>query len=89
MWRTYQGLGKRPIKVDRRGDSKSAYKVATELAPFLRRSQKDMCCNGFSVYLENHLNLIIALPIYLTVSSLIGFRSLCVVEKLGDKILGS
>ena len=46
-----------------------------------------MCCDWFSVYLENHLNLVIAQTIrYLTMSSLAAFRSLRVVKKLGDEI---
>ena len=49
-----------------------------------------MCCDWFSVYLENHLNLVIAQTIrYLTMSSLAAFRSLRVVKKLGDEIFGS
>jgi len=49
-----------------------------------------MCCNWFSVYLENHLNLVIAQTIrYLTMSSLATFRSLRIVKKLGDEIFGS
>jgi len=49
-----------------------------------------MCCDLFSVYLKNHLNLVIALPIrYLTMSSLVAFRSLRVMEKLGDEIFCS
>jgi predicted DNA-binding protein (MmcQ/YjbR family) len=44
----------------------------------------------FSVYLENHLNLVIAQTIrYLIMSSLAAFRSLRVVKKLGDEIFGS
>jgi hypothetical protein len=49
-----------PTEVDTRGNSKAVCKVATEFAPFLRRSRKDMCCDWFSVYLENHPNLFIA-----------------------------
>ena len=49
-----------------------------------------MCCDWFSVYLENHLNLVIAQTIrYLTMSSLAAFRSLRVVKKLGDEIFAS
>ena len=47
-----------------------------------------MCCDWFSVYLENHLNLVIAQTIrYLTMSSLAAFRSLRVQLWLtnGDK----
>jgi hypothetical protein len=42
-----------------------------------------MCCDWFSVYLENHLNLVIAQTIRYA------FRSLRVVKKLGDEIFGS
>ena len=46
-----------------------------------------MCCDWFSVYLENHLNLVIAQTIrYLTMSSLAAFRSLRVVKKLGEQV---
>jgi hypothetical protein len=49
-----------------------------------------MCCDWFSVYLKNHLNPVIALTIrYFTMSSLVAFRSLRVVEKLGDEIFRS
>jgi hypothetical protein len=49
-----------------------------------------MRCDWFSVYLKNHLNLVIALPArYFTMSSLVAFRSLRVVKKLGDEIFGS
>ena len=49
-----------------------------------------MCCDWFSVYLKNYQNLVIALTIhYLTMSSLVAFRSLGVVEKLGDELFCS
>jgi hypothetical protein len=49
-----------------------------------------MRCDWFSVYLKNHLNLVIAQAVrYLTMSSLVPFRSLRVMEKLGDEIFGS
>jgi hypothetical protein len=43
-----------------------------------------------SVYLKNYLNLVIARTIrYLTMSSFVAFRSLRIVEKLGDEIFRS
>jgi len=84
------GVMEQPVEDGAGGGAKAVCKVATEFAPFLRRSRKDMCCDWFSVYLENHLNLVIAQTIrYLTMSSLAAFRSLRVVKKLGDEIFGS
>jgi hypothetical protein len=49
-----------------------------------------MYCDWFPVYLENHLNLVVAQTIrYLTMSSLAAFRSLRVVKQLGAEIFGS
>ena len=49
-----------------------------------------MCCDWFSVYLENHLNLVIAQTIrYFTMSLFAAFQSLRVAKKLGDEIFGS
>lgn len=74
-------------EINRRGNSKAVCKVATKFAPSDRRLRKDMCRDWFSVYLKNHLNLVIALPTrYLAMSSLIAFRSLRVVKKFGDEL---
>ena len=78
------------IEVDTGVNSKAACEVATELAPLVRRSRKGMPCDGLPVYVKNHLNLVIAQAVrYLTMSSLVPFRSLRVMEKLGDEIFGS
>ena len=49
-----------------------------------------MPCDWLPVYVKNHLNLVIAQAVrYLTMSSLVTFRSLRVMEKLGVEIFGS
>ena len=79
-----------PMEVDRPGDSKTRSKVATEFEPCLRRLQKDMRGDWFSVYLKNHLNLSIAFPTrYRAMSSLFAFRLFPVVQEFGDEVLCS
>ena len=78
------------IEVDTGVNSKAACEVATELAPLVRRSRKDMPCDGLPVYVKNHLNLVMARAVRdLAMSSLVTFRPLRVMEKLGDEIFGS
>lgn len=78
------------IEVDTGGNSKAACEVATEVAPLVRRSRKDMPCDWLPIYVKNHLNLVIARAVRdLAMNSLVTFRPLCVIEKLGDEIFGS
>ena len=87
---TAKPLQLEPMEVDRPGDSKTGSKVATEFEPCLRRLQKDMGGDWFSVYLKNHLNLSIAFPTrYLAMSSLFAFRLFPVMQEFGDEVLCS
>ncbi len=46
--------------------------------------------DGLPVYVKNHLNLVVARAVSnLAMSSLVTFRPLRVMEKLGDEIFGS